>query len=224
VIGFVVGDITVTGGTLSNFSGSGASYTVEITPNSDGTITANVAAGVAQDEAGNDNEAATQFSIVSDRTEPTVSISSTETSPSNANPIPLNIEFSEDVIGFVVGDITVTGGTLSNFSGSGASYTVDVTPSGDGTITANVAAGVAQDEAGNDNEAATQFSIVSDRTEPTVSISSTETSPTNANPIPLNIEFSEDVIGFVVGDITVTGGTLSNFSGSGASYTVDVTP
>ena len=56
-------------------------------------------------------------------------------------------------------DITVTGGTLSGFSGSGASYSVNLTPSGTGTKTVNVAANVASDAAGNLNFAATQFSI-----------------------------------------------------------------
>jgi hypothetical protein len=224
VTGFVVGDIAVSGGTLSNFAGSGANYTVDVTPTGDGTVTVDVAAGVAQDAAGNDNTAATQFSIDYDGTAPSVTISSTETSPTNASPIPMEIDFSEDVTGFVIGDIVVDGGTLSNFSGGGASYTADVTPSGDGTITVDVPADVAEDAAGNGNTAATQFSIVSDRTEPTVTISSTETSPTNADPIPVDIDFSEDVTGFVIGDIVVSGGTLSNFSGSGANYTVDVTP
>ncbi|MFD1819275.1 Ig-like domain-containing protein, partial [Pseudarcicella hirudinis] len=224
VTGFAIGDITVAGGSKSNFTGSGTSYSVDITPSGDGTITVDVAAGVATDGTGNGNAAATQFSIVSDRTAPTVAISSTSTSPTNASPIVVNFTFSESVTGFTIGDITVAGGTKGNFTGSGSNYSVEITPGGDGTITVNVGAGVANDLAGNGNTAATQFSIVSDMTAPTVVISSTSTSPTNASPITVNFTFSENVTGFAVGDITVAGGTKSNFTGSGSSYSVDITP
>jgi hypothetical protein len=224
VIGFTVGDISVSGGSLSNFSGSGASYTVDLTPSGDGAITIDIGAGVAQDPAGNDNIAAPQFAIVYDGTAPAVAISSDDPSPTNANPISVTIDFSEAVIGFTVGDISVSGGSLSNFSGSGASYTVDLTPSGDGPITIDIGAGVAQDLAGNGNTAASQFGIVYDATAPSVAISSDESSPTNANPISVTIDFSEVVTGFALGDVVVSGGSLSNFSGSGASYTVDLTP
>jgi hypothetical protein len=226
---FVIGDIIVTGGTSSNFSGSGANYTVDVTPSGDGTITVDVPAGVAQDDAGNDNTAATQFSIVSDRTAPTVAITSDETSPTNADSFLVSINFSENVSGFDINNLHglhVTGGEITGFGGTsgGSSYIISIRPDGDGTITVDLDAGVAQDAAGNDNIAAPQFSIVSNISEPTVSITSTESNPTNAGTIPLEIEFSEDVTGFVVGDIDVSGGVLSNFSGSGANYTVDVTP
>lgn len=94
-----------------------------------------------------------------DTTRPTVVITSTETSPSSINPIPITITFSESVTGFVVGDITVAGCTLSGFAGSGTTYTVNATPTGR-TITIDVAEGVAADGGGNTNTAATQFTIV----------------------------------------------------------------
>ena len=40
----------------------------------------------------------------------------------------------------------------------GDTYTFDLTPTGQGLVTADIAAGVAQDAAGNGNSAATQFS------------------------------------------------------------------
>lgn len=43
----------------------------------------------------------------------------------------------------------VGNGVASNFVGSGASYTLDVTPSGQGAVTIDVAGTVAQDAAGN---------------------------------------------------------------------------
>ena len=61
--------------------------------------------------------------------------------------------FSGPVSGFTVDDITVGNGTVSNFDGSGAVYTFDVTPDDIGEVTVAIAAGVAEDSDGNSNEA-----------------------------------------------------------------------
>lgn len=90
---------------------------------------------------------------------PSVVITSSETSPSTAATIPLTITFSEAVTGFVVGDITVVGCTLGALSGSGASYTVTATPTAY-TMTVDIAASVCIDAAGNNNTAATQFTMI----------------------------------------------------------------
>ncbi|MCH8069291.1 MAG: hypothetical protein IID16_08525, partial [Candidatus Marinimicrobia bacterium] len=87
-------------------------------------------------------------------------------SPTNTSPIPITVTFSESVTGFVEGDITVGNGSVSNFTGSGTTYTFYVTPSTDGDITVDIAAGVAQIAAGSDNTAASQFSITYDGTAP----------------------------------------------------------
>ena len=58
---FVVGDITVSGGTISNFAGSGTTYTATFTPTASGATTIDVAAGEFSDSVGNVNSAATQF-------------------------------------------------------------------------------------------------------------------------------------------------------------------
>lgn len=50
--------------------------------------------------------------------------------------------------------MTVGNGTVSNFSGSGTTYTFDVTPNGEGAVTVDVAQGVTA----NNNLVATQIS------------------------------------------------------------------
>jgi hypothetical protein len=135
--------------------------------------------------------------------------------------------FSENVTGFVVGDITVGNGSAGNFvAASGTVYTFDVTPSGQGAVTVDVAAGLVPDAAGNPNAAATQsVSITYDTVAPTVTLTSTATSPTKTSPIPMTVTFSKVVTGFAAGDITVGNGTVSNFTAvSGSVYTFDVTP
>ena len=81
-------------------------------------------------------------------------------------PIPITITFSEAVTGFDVSDITVGNGSAGNFSGSGTTYTADITPTADGTVTVDIAADAAVDAADNANTAAAQFSIVSDTLAP----------------------------------------------------------
>lgn len=119
-----------------------------------------------------------------DATSPTVGISSTETSPTNTSPIPVTITFSESVSGFEIGDIVVTNGTAGNLSTlDNTVYTADITPTGDGEITVNIAANVAWDLAGNYNEVALEFTIESDSIAPTlsaVSIASDNDDPTLA--------------------------------------------
>ncbi|AWI25778.1 hypothetical protein HYN49_07615 [Flavobacterium pallidum] len=223
VVNFVSGDITVGNGSLSNFSGSGTTYTATVTPTADGTVTVNVSAGVANDAAGNGNTAASQYSVVSDKNGPAVTISSSANNPTNLSTIPLTFTFAESVTNFIATDIFVSSGTISGFSGSGTTYTANLIPSSDATINVFVFAGVANDAAGNGNTVGT-FAITSDRTRPTVTISSPQSTPTSANPIVININFSEPVVNFIQTDITATGGTLSGFSGSGSSYSVNLTP
>ncbi len=165
VTGFDLSDLTVGNGTAGNFAGSGAVYTATITPSTEGAVTVDVAAAVAQDLAGNDNTAASQFGIENDETVPTVTITSAANDPTGSS-FDITVTFSEDVTGFDLSDLTVGNGAAGNFAGSGAVYTATITPSADGTVTVDVAAAAAQDLAGNDNTAATQFSIQADVTAP----------------------------------------------------------
>jgi len=153
-----------------------------------------------------------------------VTIISSEASPTNAYPIPITVTFGEDVTGFEQNDVILGNGSISNFSGSGSSYSFDITPSGDGAVTVDIAENVAEDDEGNGNLAAQQFSITYDGTSPTVSISSSATSPTGTSPIPISVEFSEDVSDFTLDDVTITNGSASGLSGSGSSFTLNLTP
>jgi hypothetical protein len=103
-----------------------------------------------------------QASAPSDTTAPTVAITSTETSPSAVLPVPIAFALSEVSIDFAVGDLTLAGCTVTNFAGSGTSYTCQATPTTpNGTFTIDIAANAFHDAAGNGNTAATQFSFTS---------------------------------------------------------------
>ena len=415
VTGFVSGDVTVGNGSKSGFSGSGTTYTFNVTPTANGAVTVDVPANVAQDAANNFNTAATQYSItyqagtaaptlsVSGNTvngEPTftgtapagstvtitvkqgtttvrtltatatgggtfsytvpqasglpigsytaaataqisgnavsgasntvsftvpttgpaTTLSSTAPNPATLSPIPVTATFSRTVFNFAATDVSVSNGAVSNFvQVDGKTYTFDVIPAANGTVTVNVAAGVTQDSLSRNNLAAAQLSrnfqqqvtaapvitaptnntftngtvtisgtapansevvlylsqnggapspatvtataggtfsvgplpfpaatyavyataqgqgeavsahsatitFTVDQTAPTVAITSTATSPTSTSPIPVTVTFSESVTGFTINDVVVTGGSKAGFSGSGTTYTFNVTP
>ncbi|WOK04905.1 Ig-like domain-containing protein [Imperialibacter roseus] len=225
VAGFDVADITVGNGTAESFTFTNASvYTAEITPTTDGTVTVDVAANVAQDAATNGNTAATQFSLEADFIAPTVTITSPAADPTNGA-FAATFTFSEDVTGFDVADLNVGNGTAGSFAATGASvYTAEITPSADGTVTIDVRANVAQDAATNGNTAAAHFSVAADLTAPTLTITSPIANPTNGA-FTATFTFSEDVTGFDVADINVGNGTAGSFAATSASvYTAEITP
>ncbi|MBQ4805535.1 T9SS type A sorting domain-containing protein, partial [Aquimarina sp. MMG015] len=214
----------LTGGTFSSTSGLSiaSNGTIDLSTSTPNTYT------VTYTTAGTcPNSSSVQVVILeSDTTPPTVDITSTESSPTAANPIPVTITFSEPIDNLDIADIIVGNGTASDLFPlvSNTSYSVNINPTSSGMVTVDINANVSFDAAGNGNTAATQFNIQSDISRPSVVISSTESSPTNANPIPITITFDEDIIDFDLSDISVTNGTAGNLSGSGASFTAEITP
>ena len=120
--------------------------------------------------------------------------------------------FSEHVTGFEAADITITGGTKqeNTFSGSGATYSLVVTPTDDiqsGTITVNVEGGVATTDFGDlPNIAAEQFIKPLIQKFPHSPSLQTPPAPLTGD-VTFSFSFSEDVSGFTADDITVSGGT-----------------
>ncbi len=100
------------------------------------------------------------FEIVLDNTIPTVSISSTVSGTTSANPFDVNIIFSEKVYGFEETDITVSNATISDFDDSAApEYVVEIAPTASGTVTVDVPENSAIDTVGHGNTAATQWLV-----------------------------------------------------------------
>ena len=92
---------------------------------------------------------------------PTVMITSTASAPVNG-PFPISITFSASVTGFGLGDLVVGNGSASDVRGIDADYTATTTPTASGRVTVDIAAGAAEDSAGNPSAAASQFSILAD--------------------------------------------------------------
>lgn len=154
---------------------------------------------------------------LNDKTVPTVTVTTAASDPTNSSPFFVTITFSESVTGFTSDKITVGNGAVSNFAGSGTTYTADITPSGNGNVTVDVAAGVATDGASNSNTAATQLSIEYDGTSPSVTSITRQSpsgSPTSATSATFRVTFSENVINVGVADFAVSGGGSASVSGA----------
>jgi|GEM_PF-681484 len=213
-------DISVTNGRLYNFSGSGAEYTAEIEPEDDGLVEVTVEAGAATDVLGNECSSGSfsitymAFSLV---------ISSTQSSPTAADPIPVTFTFNYEVDDFEVDDVSVTNGTLSNLNGNGAEYTAEITPVTSGTVEIKVDAGAVTNIDGIECNPGS-LSITFDPEALSVVIESSQSNPTTAPVIPVTFTFNRYVVDFDESGVLVTNGTLSNLSGNGMFYTADITP
>jgi len=155
-------DINITNWTGSNlFTGDNITFTLDITP-SDNTITIQVPEDVcnALDDSAI-NCSSNMLTIHYDITDPTVVISSAANKPTNVSPVPITITFSEEVTGFEFGDITIGNGSTSALDTTdNIVFTMNITPTNEGTVTVDIPGSVCTDLAGNDNSSATQLSIV----------------------------------------------------------------
>jgi C1A family cysteine protease len=176
VTGFDASDVTIGGtapGVSFSVSGSGASYVISIdSAAGDGTLEPSIAADVCVGQFGVSNNASTSAdnSVTLDRQAPTASLSSASVDPTNAAAISISASFTEPVTGFSDSDIVPVNATVAGFSGSGASYSFNLIPLADGTVSAQIAAGAAADAAGNGNTASTILSRISDRTAPVIAL------------------------------------------------------
>ncbi|WP_416866762.1 MAG: Ig-like domain-containing protein [Imperialibacter sp.] len=162
VTGFDVTDISVGNGAANSFASTSASvYTAVITPETDGTVTINIADNAAQDAATNGNFAATQFSTVADLTPPTVAILHAPALVNTTTPFSITFRFSEAVTLFASEDVSATHASLTNFKSISANeYTVDLAPDGTGNIALEIKANTLEDLAGNGNNASAVSTIV----------------------------------------------------------------
>ncbi|MFA5659055.1 MAG: Ig-like domain-containing protein, partial [Oscillospiraceae bacterium] len=104
-----------------------------------------------------------------------------------------------DTDGITVGTLALNGGTIKNVAGTA-----------DATLTLN--------------SVGSTTDVIVDTTAPTVSITSSASNLTNTSPIPVTITFSETVTDFTAEDITVTNGSKGTLSGSGSTYSINITP
>jgi len=213
VTGVTVGDFSVTNGSAGSFIAlSTTVYQVTITPVNATTAAISLPANSATDSAGNFNTASNTLSIAYDATAPSVTLTSSVTSPTNSGAYTVTATFSEAVTGVTVGDFSVTNGSAGNFIAlSTTVYQVTITPVNATTAAISLPANSATDSAGNFNTASNTLSIAYDATAPSVTLTSSVTSPTNSGAYTVTATFSEAVTGVTVGDFSVTNGSAGSF-------------
>ncbi len=225
-IPFPIDMITVTNGTAASLTtADNRTFTVTVTSTNDQPVTIAFPEFVTDDLAGNANIAASPLVVNVDTSRPTVTVTSTLPSVTNASTIPVTVTFSELVTGFVLNDVVVANGSKDGFQASadGRTYSFNVTPTNDGSVTIDVPADVAQNSAQRGNLAATRLSILVDRAVPTVVLATTSSSPTNANTFPVTLTFNEPISGFQLAEIAVINGIPSDLQSSADSRTFTVT-
>jgi hypothetical protein len=92
-----------------------------------------------------------------------VTVSTTAPDPTNVSPIPFTLVFDEAVTGLLANELTVVNGTAGNLlTGDNITWTVDVTPTVQGTVSLQVPAGVAQSAGLEDNAQSNLVDLVYD--------------------------------------------------------------
>ncbi len=240
---FIIDDVTIVGGALSNFTASSSTvYTATFTPSNYSVSAVNVSANKFTDAASNNNIASNQFTWSRDNTAPSMTITASDGTNSipdgattNDKSIIVFFTASEPTTNFTVDDVTLSGGTLGNFLASSPSlYIASFTPTSNGATSIDVAANKFTDAAGNNNTAATQFNWTFDNVSPTVTITAANSSgtatasgaTTNDSQLILTITASEAVTGLIIDEINISGdGSLSDLIVvSSTVSTVKLTP
>jgi len=241
VTGFELGDISITNGTGSDFSGSDKNYTLNVTPTSDGNVTVSIPANAAVNNSIG-NTASNELTITYDKTLPTItSIAPPDDTTGISLSTNLIMNFSELVrtdTGYVKIYQATDDGLVESFKlpsnrvtgDSSTQITIDPTnllPK-EKALYVQIDSLAIKDPAGNKysgiyNKTSWTFSTA-DTSGPTVTLASTLSFPTTTSPVPLTITFNEKATGFAIGDITVTNGTALNLTGSDKLYSVDIYP
>ncbi|MFS4582932.1 Ig-like domain-containing protein [Phaeobacter sp. C3_T13_0] len=221
-------DVAVTGGTLSDFSGSGQSYSATFSPDASSTTEGrlSVASGSFTDAVGNANadgaDADNTLVIAIDTVLPSATISALSGPDSGA--FTASITLSEPSTDFDADDLVLVNADAV-LAGSGDTYRVTLTPRGNGLVSVAIAANSFSDGAGNSNDAASNTeSAIFDGTLLTVEITGLPDTFIAQTALTATITFSEAVSGFEIADLIFGNATAIVLAGSGASYTARIRP
>ena len=166
--------------------------------------------GTIKDQFGTDaqlalNNIAATTSINVDGVRPVPTLTTSAATLVNGS-FTVEFTYSEAVTNFTLADITVANGTATNFTTitAGTKWSAQITPTADGTVSTSLAAGVANDNAGNASAAGTAVSKTYDGTAPTaLSLTRKTANPILTASAGFRATFSEDVTGVDLTDFEV---------------------
>ena len=252
VTGFESSDISITGGSISSFTGNseGTFYTidVDVDMSEQPSVISFDVIGSIDVAFGKTWSPNISGSFAYDGTFPTTTVSYPDTtydSPTDIEVITngtssfsINVVFSESVSDFEAGDISITGGSISSITSNseGTVYTVniDVDMSLQPSNIVVELVGAISDSIGREWTPDISGTFAYDGTFPTTTVSYPDTtydSPTDIEVITngtssfsINVVFSESVSDFEAGDISITGGSISSITSNseGTVYTVNI--
>ena len=178
-VGFVHGDVSVSGGALGPLSVDTSNdkvYTATFTPSAGAqnlSASISIGAGAFADAGSWPNVASNVLAIGGDTLAPTVTIGADRTTLKAGQAATVTFTFSEPPTGFSAADVSVAGGELTQLAATGDPkvYTARFTPDTNTdnlSATIGIAAGGFTDAYGNANLAANSLAIGADTRAPTV--------------------------------------------------------
>lgn len=174
---------------------------------------------------GGNAESAADFTVDTDPPTVTINQAATQGDPTNTSPINFTAVFSEPVTGFDGTDVTLggtAGATTATVTGGPTTFNVAVSGMiGDGTVAASIAAGVAQDVAGNSNAASTSTdnTVTYDATPPVVSSVQAAPNPSNGTGnVDLTATATDALTEVTSAEYNIDGGTFSPMSATDGAY------
>jgi cyclophilin family peptidyl-prolyl cis-trans isomerase/methionine-rich copper-binding protein CopC len=158
------------GGSTWN-AGSGSSFALPLGDYAANSIQVRQTDSAGNASAGNGKLTSEWLITDTDVTAPTVSITDGLLGTANraSGNVAYTLNFSESVSGLAADDFTVSNGTVASVTGSGSSWTVNITPTlgvANGTIGLTLKAGAVSDAAGNPNAIASNTSQTIDTVAP----------------------------------------------------------
>ncbi|MFC7337693.1 Ig-like domain-containing protein [Haloferula chungangensis] len=132
------------------------------------------------------------------------------------------VDFSEDVSGLESDDFTVINGSASTLVGSGANYTLTISPTTAGNVEITLPADAVNATVGGSGNVVsnTLITLYDPPAPPSVTLS---TPAGLFDQFTVNVVFDEAVAGLEDADFVVTNGYASDLMGTGATYSIKIT-
>jgi hypothetical protein len=129
---------------------------------------------------------------------PTAILTSTLSSPTNQEIIPVVITFSTSVTGLELNDFTVKNGSIGNLKGSGGEYSLELTPTAAGDVSISLNANTVTDTNGVANQQSSPLSFNFDNQGPTaISVAAADAAnPNNHESFLVYFKFDETLTKF----------------------------
>ena len=225
-------DITVSGGTLGSFSGTGTVYTAVFTPDSNSSSNGviSISQGAYSDSFGNQSSDSSKTISDINTVRPSItSISSNTNQVKAGETATITLVTSEATDDFNSSFVSVSNGTLGSFtiSDNKKEFTAVFTPAentnGNGVISVPKEI-FTSSESGNPNTASNSYIVTVMTVIPTIKITSNKDKLLAGQTAKITFELSEQSDDFVKEDITVQGGSIPAFSESDKNYTATFVP